>query len=292
MRTTEKKVITVEATINAPVEKVWKLWTEPEHITKWNNASEEWHTPKAENELRTGGKFLSRMEAKDGSAGFDFEGIYNEVEKNKLITYTIADGRQVNVRFTGNENTTTVSEAFEAENTFSIEMQQSGWQAILNNFKKYVESFKEMERLHFEIIINSSAEKVYKIMLDEKHFSTWTAEFNPGSHYQGSWEKGSKILFLGPDLQGNMGGMVSRIVENIPCKFVSVEHLGLVENGREVTSGKAIEGWAGALENYTFQENNGKTLLAVDMDSNQEFTAYFSETWPKALNKLKEICEA
>ena len=292
MMTTEKKIITVEATINAPVEKVWNLWTEPKHITKWNNASEDWHTPKAENDLRTGGKFLSRMEAKDGSAGFDFEGVYNEVEKNKLIIYTIADGRQVNVRFTANENFTTVSEAFEAENTFSIEMQQTGWQAILNNFKKYVESFKEMERLHFEIAINSNVEKVYKIMLDEKHFSTWTAAFNPGSHYQGSWEKGSKILFLGPDQQGNMGGMVSRIVENVPYKFVSIEHLGLVENGREVTSGKAIEGWAGALENYTFQENNGKTLLAIDMDSNQEFNSYFSETWPKALDKLKAICEA
>src|SRR5947207_8159342 len=100
METTKKTSITIESTIKAPVEKVWKLWTSPEHITKWNNASDDWHTPRAENDLRVGGKFLSRMEAKDGSFGFDFGGEYDEVKTNKRITYTMGDGRKVEVTFT------------------------------------------------------------------------------------------------------------------------------------------------------------------------------------------------
>ena len=137
METTKK--ITVETLINVPVEMVWKYWTEPTHIKKWNNASDEWHTPIAENDLRAGGKFLSRMEAKDGSFGFDFGGIYNEVILHKIIAYTLEDGRTVKVTFKGQENKTSVIETFDAEATNPIEFQQQGWQAILDNFKKYAE---------------------------------------------------------------------------------------------------------------------------------------------------------
>lgn len=131
--------ITVETTVNASIEKVWQYWTEPKHIEKWNNASEDWHTPHAENDLRVGGKFLSRMEAKDGSFGFDFEGIYSEVIPFEKIKYGLEDGREVETNFTGNEEITKVATTFDAENENPIEMQKGGWQAILNNFKKYVE---------------------------------------------------------------------------------------------------------------------------------------------------------
>jgi uncharacterized protein YndB with AHSA1/START domain len=132
--------ITVENTVNAPVEKVWNCWTAPEHITKWNFASDDWHSPKAENDLRAGGKFSARMEAKDGSMGFDFGGVYDEVKPNELIEYTLGDDRKVVVRFTANGNETKVVETFDAEQTNSVELQKGGWQAILDNFKKYVES--------------------------------------------------------------------------------------------------------------------------------------------------------
>lgn len=136
-----KKTIIVQVTISAPIEKVWKLWTTPEHITKWNNASDDWHTPRAENDFRVGGKFLYRMEAKDGSFGFDFVGVYDEITRNEEIAYTIEDGRKVNVTFTKNNDAETkVVETFEAESTNSHEMQRVGWQAILDNFKKYVET--------------------------------------------------------------------------------------------------------------------------------------------------------
>jgi len=140
METQEKTVITVENTINAPVEKVWEYWTKPEHIIKWCNASDDWHTPRAENDLRVGGKFVSRMEAKDGSMGFDFGGVYDAVRTNEYIEYTLGDDRKVKINFSAQGNKTKVVESFEAENTHSIEMQQGGWQAILDNFKKYTEA--------------------------------------------------------------------------------------------------------------------------------------------------------
>jgi len=140
METLEKIILTVESTINAPVEKIWEYWTKPEHITKWSNASDDWHTTRAENDLRVGGSFLSRMEAKDGSFGFDFGGVYDAVRTNEYIEYTLGDGRKVKITFTAEGNTTKVSESFEAENTNSVEMQQGGWQAILDNFKKYTEA--------------------------------------------------------------------------------------------------------------------------------------------------------
>ena len=137
----EKKTITVQAVINAPVGQVWKLYTEPEHVMKWNNASNDWHTPRAENDLKVGGKFLYRMEAKDGSSGFDFDGTYKQVIANELIVYSISDGRKVEVTFTKDDNARTkMDTTFEAESTNPIEMQRDGWQAILNNFKIYVET--------------------------------------------------------------------------------------------------------------------------------------------------------
>lgn len=140
METQEKTVITVESLVNAPVEKVWQCWVEPKHITQWNSASDDWHTPRAENDVRSGGNFNIRMEAKDGSMGFDFGGTYDVVKPNESIEYTMGDGRRVKVTFNARGNSTHVSESFDAETQNSIELQKTGWQAILDNFKKYVES--------------------------------------------------------------------------------------------------------------------------------------------------------
>lgn len=134
------EVITVETTINAPIEKVWKCWTEPVHIMQWNNASADWHTPYAENDPRTGGKFKSTMAARDGSMSFDFEGIYSHVQPQKLIEYAMADGRKVKIEFQSNTGGVKVIESFDPESENSIELQRGGWQAILDNFKKHVES--------------------------------------------------------------------------------------------------------------------------------------------------------
>jgi uncharacterized protein YndB with AHSA1/START domain len=133
-------MITVQNNINAPIETVWECWTNPVHITKWNNASDDWHTPYAENDLRTGGRFKSTMASKDGTMSFDFEGEYTLVEQNKAIEYVMADGRKVEISFAATPSGVDVIESFDPETENSEEMQRVGWQAILNNFKKYVES--------------------------------------------------------------------------------------------------------------------------------------------------------
>lgn len=133
-------MINIAATINAPIAKVWSYYTEPEHIMKWNFASDDWMCPSATNDLRVGGMLTARMEAKDGSFGFDFGGTYTEVVPNERLTYVLGDNRKVEVNFAEQDGITTVTTAFDAETQNPEEMQRQGWQAILNNFKKHVES--------------------------------------------------------------------------------------------------------------------------------------------------------
>lgn len=132
--------ITVSATVNAPVAKVWDFWTDPKHITQWNSPSPDWYTPKAENDLRVGGRFNSRMEARDGSAGFDFGGTYNDVEPKKCITYTMDDGRMAVNEFAAHHGATHVKITFDAESENPVEVQRGGWQGILDSFKYYAEA--------------------------------------------------------------------------------------------------------------------------------------------------------
>lgn len=132
--------ITVYAIVKLPIKTVWESWTEPQHIVNWNFASDDWHSPNSENDLKVGGSFLSRMEAKDGSIGFDFEGKYTKVEGQKTIEYVMADSREVSISFEDLGKSTKVTETFDPENTHPLEFQKAGWQAILDNFKKYTET--------------------------------------------------------------------------------------------------------------------------------------------------------
>jgi hypothetical protein len=151
-----------------------------------------------------------------------------------------------------------------------------------------------MKKLQFKESIHAAAKKVSDMMLGIQSKSTyeqWTALFNPTSTYEGTWEKGSKMSFIGVDEKGEKGGLVSRIVEHIPNQFVSIQHFGLVKDEEEITSGPDVEQWANGFENYTFEENNGTTNLTVDIDITDDFQEYMNDTYPKALAKLKEICE-
>lgn len=140
MEATTTTPITISTTVNAPVQKVWESWTLPEHITQWCQATPDWHAPYADNDLRKDGKFRTTMAAKDGSFSFDFEGVYDEVEPHNHIAYTMADGRKVNILFDSNGNETRITETFDPETENSPELQRSGWQAILDSFKRYTES--------------------------------------------------------------------------------------------------------------------------------------------------------
>lgn len=148
-----------------------------------------------------------------------------------------------------------------------------------------------MDKLHFSIVIKAPKEKVWDTMLNQDSYRAWTEVFMPGSHYVGDWNKGSKILFLAPGESGKMGGMVGRIKENRQYEYVSIEHLGIVAEGKEDTSSEAVRPWAGALENYTFKEKNGTTEVLVDIDIADEYKQMMQDMWPKALQKLKELAE-
>ncbi len=151
-----------------------------------------------------------------------------------------------------------------------------------------------MNKLQFKVSINAPVARIYDIMLGLSSKSTyeqWTALFNPTSTYEGTWEKGNKILFVGVDEHGEKGGMVSRIAEIIPNRFVSIQHYGLMAGGKEITEGPDVEKWANGFENYTFEENGQATTVTVDLDITEEFIGFMNETYPKALDKLKEICE-
>jgi uncharacterized protein YndB with AHSA1/START domain len=132
--------ITVEVLVKASLEIAWKHWTSPESILRWNHASDDWHTTKVSNDLRVGGTFSSRMEAKDGNFGFDFYGVYDEIIQGKKISYTLGDGRKVQVVFSSSGDHTKVVETFEAESTNTLELQRGGWQAIMDNYKKLAET--------------------------------------------------------------------------------------------------------------------------------------------------------
>ena len=143
-----------------------------------------------------------------------------------------------------------------------------------------------MEKLHFSIVINASNKKVWETMLGNDTYKIWTDVFYPGSYFVGDWSEGSKMLFIAPDEKGKLSGMVTKIKENKPYEFVSIENIGEVEDGKE-----EVTDWAGALENYTFKKIDGKTEVLVDVDINEDFKELFQGIWPKALHKLKELAE-
>ena len=143
-----------------------------------------------------------------------------------------------------------------------------------------------MKKIHYQIEINCPKEQVFSIMLDKQHYREWTAEFNPTSHYEGSWKEGSKILFLGETEDGEKAGMQSLIEKLEPNKFISIKHLGMLEKGKETPFEQEL------YENYYFEEKDGSTLLKVEMDTEDDWIDYFGKTWPNALQKLKEVCES
>ncbi len=179
----ETTKITVQSTIQADTQKVWDFYTQPEHIIGWNFASDDWHCPRATNDLRVGGKFSARMEAKDGSYGFDFNTQYDEVEVHEKIAYTMEDGRKAAITFSGENGATLVTVTFDAENQNDLEMQRSGWQAILDNFKKYVElkalrffEFsvdKENSTIYIKRDFNASLQRVWQAWTTAELLDRW-----------------------------------------------------------------------------------------------------------------------
>lgn len=148
-----------------------------------------------------------------------------------------------------------------------------------------------MEKLHFTIDIKAPASKVYQAIIDKNLYRQWTSEFNPTSTFEGGWNKGDKILFIGTNKDGKKEGMVSRIAENIPGKQVSINHLGFIDGDNEITEGPAVANWAGAMEEYFLTEKNGVTTFDVSLDVTDDFKDDMERMWPKALAKMKSMLE-
>ncbi|MEK7549839.1 MAG: SRPBCC domain-containing protein [Patescibacteria group bacterium] len=149
-----------------------------------------------------------------------------------------------------------------------------------------------MQKLQLSIDIHAPKEKVWDTVISDATYREWTSVFSPGSYFEGSWDKGSKILFLGPDPEtGEVGGMVSRIADNRPYEFLSVEHLGIYKNGIEDTESEEAKKWAPAYENYSFEEKDGVTTFSLDMDIEDSYKESMEGMWKEALEKLKALSE-
>jgi uncharacterized protein YndB with AHSA1/START domain len=282
--------IQVQTNIKASLEQVWNCFTQPRHICGWNFAAIEWCCPSAINDLAVGKQFNYRMEAVDGSMGFNLIGTYTKIIPFQQINYTLSDGRSVSIHFNKQDVNIELTEIFEPEEMHSPDFQKAGWQAILNHFKIYTE--KQAKKIQHSIRIKATASKVYQLLQQDVYYKQWTAPFNPTSHFIGSWEKGAVIRFIGSDADGKVGGMLSRIVENIPNSIISIEHIGIIQGTEEITEGPSVQGWKGSIETYIFTPIEHETLFILEMDSHDEYADYFNETWPKALLVLKQICES
>lgn len=148
-----------------------------------------------------------------------------------------------------------------------------------------------METIHFTTLINANKQKVWNTMLEDKTYRQWTAAFHEGSYYEGTWEQGSEIRFIGPAEDGKLGGMYSKIKENRKHEYISIEHLGMVKDGVIDTTSDEVKKWTPAFENYTFTEKGNQTEVKVEMQVVSEYKAMFEEMWPRALKTLKDLCE-
>ena len=222
------------------------------------------------------------MEAKDGSFGFDFEAIYDEIKAGEGFTYSFGD-RKATVEFNSVGNQTEIKIVFDPENDNPIEMQKGGWQAILNSFKSYVENLKlEFKKVSFSIQINASKQKVWEALWSEANYGQWTSVFGEGNKAISDWNEGSKIQFVAND----GGGLFSIIEKNVINEQIIFKHLGELKNGEEIPNE-----WSGAREKYFLEEINGTTTLRVEMDTKEECTDYFNDAFPKALQIIKQISE-
>ena len=161
--------------------------------------------------------------------------------------------------------------------------------------RRHYKKLSKMKVLKYQISINSPASHVYDKMLglsDKSTYNHWTAMFSPTSSYDGSWATGSNIRLTSTDDKGELSGMLSRILENRENEFVSIQHYGMLKDGVEITEGPEVDEWSGGLENYSFEEKDGKTVVSIEIDSSEEYEEYMNKLYPSALTKLKEICES
>ncbi|MFN3529715.1 MAG: SRPBCC domain-containing protein [Bacteroidia bacterium] len=277
--------------LQLPAAQAWRSFTQPAHIINWNFAHESWHCPTAENNLQAGGHFKYHMAARDGSGSFDFEGQFEQIEHRQRIAYHLNDSRKVEFRIEPTDSGIRVWHNFEAATDHDAEQQRQGWQAILDQFALYTASLEPLVEMHFEHDYPIAPEELCNMMFSDKGYREWTKPFNANSHFEGVWETGASMRFLGVDGDGTVGGMLSKIRLFEAGKQVCIVHEGDIQKGQEVRFDQSVAQWAGAEENYYFEPMEGGTRLRVMAEVAPQFESWMQEFWPPALQKLHQMCE-
>ncbi len=316
--------IILTTTINATPEQCYNSYLDPQDNKRWNTAGFGWTVGFTKIDAKVGGSFAVEYKYAVGKYDFILGGVYTKLVQNRLIRYDMpqnmaefkVNARKVEVGFEDNNvvsekaprqsatatpqegnlnenlqmgNSTKVTITFDAEEMNSIERQEQGWQAILNNFKTFVErkSNPNNAALNKSVVINSSAEKVWNAIVDNENYKLWTAQFCAGSYYEGEMTYDSKIRFLSP----NKSGLSSVVRVCIPNFQISFEHLGFIKDGVEDLDNPEFSGWKGARETYTLREENGKTTLEIYQEMTINEPEFFDKSWDKALAIIKQIAE-
>jgi uncharacterized protein YndB with AHSA1/START domain len=290
--------IVIHQIFAATPSQVFESCLDSEDNKRWNTAGFGWSTGEVQIDPKVGGRWFAEYKSPDGKDDFVFEGVFTEIIENQKISYKMpkdmgefeVDERKAEVLFEEFEKgKTQVTITFDAEDLNSIEMQKQGWQAILDNFKTFLERKinPENARLILDIDINASPQKVWKTLLEKESYNIWAATFSPGSHYQGEIKYDNKVQFLGPD----QSGLISLVKVCIPEFQVSFEHLGGFKDGKEDPDSPMFLPWKGNRETYTLKSKNEITNLSIYQEMSKTEIEYFEEMWAKALEVIKKIAE-
>lgn len=291
--------ITINKTINASVNHVWQAYLDPEDNKRWNTAGFGWTVGETHFDPRVGGKFEAEYKSPDGKNDFMLEGTFVEIIENQKIIYEMPQNEmdkakrvvEINFESVGNDSTsqTNFTVTFDAEDMNTLDRQKQGWNAILENFKKFVErkSNPKNQALQKSIKIKSSPHKVWKVLTNKEKYKLWTAPFTDGSYYEGEMQYLNKIYFLSPD---NIG-LVSEVKVCIPDFQLSFEHLGTVKDGVEDLDSVEFGSWKGARETYTLSFNDGITTLDIYQDMSAKENQFFDSKWDTALEIIKQIAQ-
>ena len=280
-------IISISVTIKSDIHTVWKSFTETKHIVNWYFASPDWHAPTAEHDFNNGGKFSIRMEAWDESFGFDYTGTYDKIVDFKEVVYTLDDGRKVDTSFMQTGDEIVVSQDFQADEGIDVEMQRMGWQGILNQLKKYVESKTVV--FEVEADINASADTVWDCLTKNEIYKKWSKAFSPNSEFKGDWDKGKHIDYI--DIgKGGTRALVEGVELN---KFIQQRHIATITAENEIdTKSDSAKHWIGTIENYTLKDIGGAIRFTVHIECHEQFREFIESSWNTAILDFKRVCES
>ncbi len=273
--------ITIQTIVSADKKKVWDYYTEPKHIVNWNFASDNWCCPGAENDLRIGGKYKARMEAKDKSVGFDFEAVYNEIVEGEKFTYTMEDGREVNGSFEDLDGKTKVTIIFDAEKENSEEMQKDGWQSILNQFKSYVEKQQKEIIAKASVNVDASPSQVWEALTNSERVK----QYMFGAEVISTWKEGTPIKWKG-EWKGKTFEDKGKILKIESEQLLKYTHFSPLTGKEDKT-----ENYHTVTIRLNAEDNQTNITLTQEGNGTEQEKEHSEKNWQMMLENLKKIVE-